>query len=178
VRGEGDATFREVSEEELRRFWDAMVERYERENRLEQGHPHVIFRVGASRFALDAAACRGVTPYRTPTPLPSLPRHLIGVVAVRGRPISVTDLRVLLGVTGERAERRGHILLLAKGALETALKVDWAEGVRPIDPGDVREADTTLVRGARSGLVTGTLLMRGQPVHLLDVERCLGQATV
>lgn len=164
--------FREYTDEQLTAAWEEMARR-DGEQSAVVGEPHAVFRVGRTRFALPAKACRGVVSFRMPTPLPSLPRYILGVVAIRGRPMSVTDLRSLLGLEGESVENRGHLLLIRVDDGETALKVDWVENILPVDVTKCGPVPPEW-KGNRKGLVTGALIEEGvMSLVVLDPQRCL-----
>ena len=107
--------------EEVQNFWEQMVAR----NPIDEGisrEQYVVFRLCDCLFALPVKACRGVFPYRAPTPLPSLPAHVVGVAAIRGRPLAVTDISVFFGLKGR--PKGGHMLIVHAEGEETALAVD------------------------------------------------------
>lgn len=166
-------SFRHYTDEELAANWKEM-ERRAADALASTGEPHTFFRIGGHRFALPAVACKGVVAYRDPTPLPSLPRHLLGITAIRGRPVSMTDLRSLLGMEEGARRHKGHLLLVRVGDEETALKVDWVETVHPVDASALVPAPAQW-RGKRRGLVRGEIAAEGSQkgVLLLDPLRCL-----
>ena len=167
--------WRDVTEEDLLRFWDEMVARAEAEAQA-AGKPHMIFTVGGQLFALPADSCRAVVERLEPTPLPLMPRHILGVSVIRGRPISITDLAALLGQEAGRAKGQ-HMVVVYEGEEETALQVERVVSVRAIDPDGLEEVGNRW-EGARVGLVAGFTEVDDKQVHVLSVERCLRAAAV
>ena len=158
--------------EEVRRFWDHMVAR----NPLPPSDPgalHVFFRIGQQWFALDSSVCKGVEPYRKPSPLPVMPQHIMGVAAVRGRPVAVTNLGIFFGI--RNVEEGGHLLIIGSDGEETALKTDWVDRV-----GHIREWETEAVpekfRGMRTGLASRITYKKNSMVLILDPGRCMKAA--
>lgn len=155
--------------EQVRDFWEQMVRRHPIEE-ASGGVQHVIFRLHDHLFALEARSCRGVFPYRPPSPLPVLPAHILGVSSIRGRPISVTDISVFFGL--KPARKGGHMLIVHAGEEETALLVDWVEALVEFNPAEVSPPPQKWI-GMRTGLVRGVFDHRGELLVLLDAERCI-----
>lgn len=59
---------------------------------------YLCFSVGRRRLALPAPMVGEVTPHLPLTTLPLAPPHLLGVVNLRGRPVTVLDLSALIGM--------------------------------------------------------------------------------
>lgn len=158
--------------EEVRAFWDRMVAHSPLE-RGPEGVQHVIFRLHRSLFALEASYCRGVFPFRPPSPLPVLPAHILGVSSIRGRPVSVTDISVFFGL--KATSNAGHMLIVHSGEEETALVSDWVETLTELDVTAAQPPPSRWV-GMRTGLVTGVLDYKGDMLVLLNAERCIRAA--
>lgn len=155
--------------EEVRAYWDRMVQL----NPVPQGNegePHVTFRLGKAWFAILASVCKAVEVFKVPSPLPVLPPHIMGVSAIRGRPVSVTDLGIFFGQ--KPAERGGHLLLIGAEGEETALKADWVDTVIPIDLTKAEQPPSKW-RSLRTGLVKGAVYERNTLYLVLDPARCI-----
>lgn len=168
---ERESLLPEVDEAERERYWREMEERAAPLLNL-KGELHVIFRLGDALFAFEAVAGRGVFPWREPSPLPVLPRHILGAVVLRGRPVSVTRLDVLAGERIDSEVRPRHLLVVRWGEYETALAVDAVLSVERIDREGMVPAGHRW-DGARRGLILGRVDRGGPPVYLLDPKRCL-----
>lgn len=158
--------------EEVRAFWDQMVRRNPYDDGA-KGEQHVLFRLGHTNFAIRASSCSGVVAYRQPSPLPVLPQHILGVAAVRGRPISVTDLGVLFGM--KLPQKGGHLLLLKSEGEETAIRVDWVDSVIDLDLAHAKPPPAKW-QGLRTGLVGGIVYHRFEEVIVINAARCIRAA--
>ncbi len=157
------------TEEEVKEFWARMVA--ESDSLAERdGDLYVIFRMGQAWFAIRADTCRGVVEFTTPSPLPVLPGHILGVASIRGRPISVTDLGAFFGM--KTSDRGGHLLIVQDGGEETAIKVGWVDAVARLDD-DTLTPVPAKWRGLRSGLVLGLVSIDGREAILINTARCL-----
>ncbi len=162
---------KKFSEEERLKFWKEMEERAAK-RQDPKGEPHIIFRVDNKKFAIDASVLRGVIPWREPSILPFLPRHIKGVAFMRGRIISVTDLYALLGI--ERQKKPSFFVIVYKGEKETAIEVDQVDSVSPLETHDIPFMSDRY-SGARIGLIKGQIDTNRGQILVLDHERCLTQ---
>lgn len=103
-------------------------------------HPHVVFSVGGTEYALPLAAVREVGRPPAATPIPGSPDWLAGVSSVRGDIVSLVDLRAFLGEPSAPAgaDRRLLVVETPDGELSAGLLVDRVRGIRSIPPDDVR----------------------------------------
>lgn len=123
---------------------------------------HVVFRVEETLYALPLAAVREVVV--TPevfSRVPRAPAAVTGVMNLRGRVVTVVDLRPVLGET-EATGRAGKLLLLDRGRRDLALGVSEVEGIELLEALSSEEA---------TGLVRGVARLGAGTVQLLDVER-------
>ncbi len=160
------------SKSKVREYWKQMVRRTEMHWNT-AGELYAIFRIGTVRFALKASYVHAVVLFREPSPLPMLPKHLMGVTSIRGRPVSVTNLSYLTGIEEEPRDKNGYLVLLGDGEEKTALKVDWVFDVALLDPSK-SVAPPEKWKGVRNGIVTGMIDEPGAPaVLLLDAVKCI-----
>jgi purine-binding chemotaxis protein CheW len=121
---------------------------------------HVVFRVETSLYALPLAAVREVVV--TPdvfSRVPRAPPAVTGVINLRGRVVTVVDMRPVLGLTAAPG-RAAKLLLLDKGRRDLALGVTEVEGIELLEtlPAEV------------AGLVRGMARLGTAEVSVLDVE--------
>ena len=124
---------------------------------------HVVFRVESGRYALPLAAVREVVV--TPelfTRVPRAPSAVTGVINLRGRVVTVVDLRPILGL-GEAPTPSPKLLLLDRGRRDLALGVSEVEGIEQLGLLATDGPEAT-------GLVRGVVPLGTSKVHVLDVE--------
>jgi purine-binding chemotaxis protein CheW len=61
----------------------------------------LVFRLGKERYGIDVTQARGVRPSDQLTRVPGVPAFYRGVINVRGRIITVLDLRLFFNVAGQ-----------------------------------------------------------------------------
>ncbi|WP_020472197.1 chemotaxis protein CheW [Zavarzinella formosa] len=80
-------------------------------------------------------------------PVPGTPPYLLGLAVIRGGPVPVVDLDVLLGGTGDGP--RGRYVLLKFGERKLAIAVSEVSGVCQLPDSILREAPPLLQGGDR-----------------------------
>ena len=107
-----------------------------------QDGPVVTFGMGESLFALPVALVQEILDPRPVSRLPNSPRHLLGVMDVRGQSVAVVDLRALMGELPREDQSDTRIMVLqidkggpGGGTLHVALRVDRVIEVTRLDDG-------------------------------------------
>ncbi len=127
------------------------------------------FRLGGERYALPVERVREIVRLRPITPVPRVPREIMGVISLRGEIVQVMDLSLRLGGAPSEPKRTSRIIVLRGGEDEAAgLLVDTVTSV-------LRVPDDSF-RGAPSGeseFVSELCEEGGDFVSLLDLEKVL-----
>jgi purine-binding chemotaxis protein CheW len=124
---------------------------------------HVIFMVEKERYALPLSAVREVVvPPAQWSRVPRAPEAIRGVINLRGRVITVVEMRALLGIAGEGSASQ-KIVLLDRGRRDLGLMVTEVEGIEPIE----RVAPAP---GKAAAAVRGVARLKGLAVTVLDPE--------
>jgi purine-binding chemotaxis protein CheW len=105
----------------------------------EAGDVFTLFSLGSERYALSAAAARGVLELPTITAVPGAPDVIAGLFHRRGGIYVALNTKRLLGL-GEDG-RYGNAVVLAAELARVALLVDDVEAARSIPPTDIRPGD-------------------------------------
>jgi purine-binding chemotaxis protein CheW len=119
------------------------------------------FRIGPERFALRLADVEEAVEAPVLHPLPDLPRHVLGVLAMRGRLVPVHAPAHVLGVgLGSLG-----VALVFVGEPALALAVDDVEDVFTIEPRALRDAPGV---DDPDGVLVGVTRHNGKLVGVLD----------
>ncbi len=129
---------------------------------------HVVFRVGAERFAIPLAAVREVVLPQPPfARVPRASEAVRGVMNLRGRVVAVVDLAALVGLAPQRLDAAaGQVLILDHGKRTLGFLIAGVLGVETIGPPEE----------ARPGLVRGVAPAAGGAVTLLGAEALASEA--
>jgi purine-binding chemotaxis protein CheW len=139
---------------------------------LEVNRPvgHVVIRLGTSRFAVSMDAVAQVGRMPGCTRVPGTPSWVAGVANWRGRVLGVVDLRSLLGLAQDDADRNAkdaRLVVLAKGPVQVGVLADRVDGVIDVDADSLEPTMLALAPDADSLLMGQTTDAEG-PVGVLD----------
>lgn len=84
----------------------------------------VCFKIGNEEYAIETTIVSEVNRYTIITPVPHTPSYINGIFYLRGRFISIVDLKHFLGIEGESLAKSQSILLLSDNKIEVGIVVD------------------------------------------------------
>jgi purine-binding chemotaxis protein CheW len=124
---------------------------------------HVVFRLEKERYALPLAAVREVVvPPNGYSRVPRSPLAVRGVMNLRGRVVTVVELKPVVGL-GEATGVGQKIILLDRGRRDLGLLVTEVEGIEVIEK-------VVPPPGPRSEAVRGLARLKGLAVTVLDPD--------
>lgn len=129
----------------------------------------VEFTLGPEHYAFPSSLVSEVFRLVEITPLPSLPPFVMGVTNVRGRILSVVDIRRLLDFGDTGLTNLNRAIILSDGDMEVAVLADEVTGVYTSDSEKWQKSLPTLV-GKREAYLRGVTKDR---VVVLDAEKLL-----
>jgi len=122
-----------------------------------QAGPHLL-----GVFTEDVA---GIANGKSPAPLPRAPASVLGVIAFRGRMLTVIDPLQLLGDAAGTMET--GIIVALSGEEQLAITVDSSRGAIQVSPAEVEIADPDRA----SEIFWGKLQRDGDRIDIIDVSR-------
>ncbi|MFR0689809.1 chemotaxis protein CheW [Enterobacterales bacterium AE_CKDN230030158-1A_HGKHYDSX7] len=152
------------------------------EQGVEDGRPHLIFRLGEEWLGLPTRALAEVAPACV---VHSLPHQrspaLLGVANVRGTLVACISLGELLGLDSRAAAREDarivpRMLILAAAGGPIISPVDEVEGIHELDEQAIVEASSHS-HAANDRFTRGVMQWRNRSIRLLDQEALLDAAT-
>jgi purine-binding chemotaxis protein CheW len=127
------------------------------------------FRLGAERYAVEARYVMEVLPLRMVTPLPCTPSFIAGLVNVRGRIVTVLDMKKFFGLPESGLTDLHRIIHVEGHGLDLGLLADISVGVHSIALAALQPPLPT-ARGRCADYLQG---VTGDQVMLLDMARIL-----
>jgi chemotaxis signal transduction protein len=124
-----------------------------------------LFQVGNVDLALRDEEVLAVTDWREPARLPFAPQTVLGVVAIRGRMLTVLDTAQLLDLEASAQDS----LVALRGREQLALAGN-AQGTIEINPTDIQPATNF------GSLSSGTIHKDRRTIHMLATEQLFGSA--
>lgn len=125
---------------------------------------HVIFRVEKERYGLPLSSVREVVvPPERFTRVPRAPPAISGVMNLRGRVVTVVEMRQLLGLP-EGQSPASRVLLLDRGRRDLGFLVTDVDGIEAL------ERVSAAAPGKAALAVKGVARLKGLGVTVLDPE--------
>ena len=134
---------------------------------------HIVgFQVGRETYGVSITSLHEIVRVPEITAVPDAPEYMEGVMNLRGKIVSVIDLRKRLGEKKVTSNRRNRILVIEHKGRLAGLIVDSASEVLKIPASDVEESPTSLQEGGTK-CVTGLGKYKGRLIVLLDMSKLL-----
>lgn len=134
---------------------------------------HIVgFKVGRETFGVPITSLHEIVRVPEITAVPDAPDFVEGVINLRGKIVSVLDLRKRLGESQIVASRRNRILVVEHNGRLAGLIVDSASEVLKIPAADVEPSPTEYLEGGLN-CVTGLGKYQGRLIVLLDMAKLL-----
>jgi purine-binding chemotaxis protein CheW len=139
---------------------------------------HIVgFQVGRETYGVPITSLHEIVRVPEITAVPDAPDYLEGVINLRGKIVSVMDLRKRFGEKQAALKRQNRILVVEHGGRLAGLIVDSASEVLKI-PADAVEAPPAVFQEGGLNCVTGLGKVGGRLVVLLDMSKLLAPASL
>ena len=137
---------------------------------------YLTFQLDVETFATSILGIREIIQYRAPTPVPSMPACVRGVINLRGAVVPVVDLQARLGRADSSIGKRSCIVILAteqaQGPQVIGVLVDAVNAVIELADHDI-EAAPSFGTHIRRDLLRGMGKVGERFVVLLEMEQVL-----
>ena len=134
---------------------------------------HIVgFQVGRETYGVPITSLHEIVRVPEITVVPDAPSYVEGVINLRGKIVSVIDLRKRFGEQAVRSGRRNRILVVEYKGRLSGLIVDSASEVLKIPSSDV-EPSTSVFQEGGLNCVTGLGKYQGRLIVLLDMAKLL-----
>jgi purine-binding chemotaxis protein CheW len=133
---------------------------------------HIVgFQVGRETYGVAITSLQEIVRVPEITAVPDAPDYMEGVINLRGKIVSVIDLRKRFGGKQVAPGKRNRILVVEHKGKLCGLIVDSASEVLKIPASDVEPSNDVFQEGLNS--VTGLGKYQGRLIVLLDMARLL-----
>jgi purine-binding chemotaxis protein CheW len=139
---------------------------------------HIVgFRVGRETYGVPITSLHEIVRVPEITAVPDAPEYLEGVINLRGKIVSVMDLRKRFGDRQALLKKHNRILVVEHSGKLAGLIVDSATEVLKIPSEDVEAPPAAFQEGGLN-CVTGLGKVRGRLIVLLDMTKLLAPANL
>ncbi len=128
----------------------------------------LVFTVAGQELAIPIDPIVEIAPYRKPTPVPGAGPGIQGLLALRGRMVTVIDLRQRLGLEAQGEEAAGRVIVLRDEGELIGLTAGSGARVVPLEARD-RQPLPVALRLKRPDLFEGAL-PRGDGGYVLVLD--------
>ncbi len=135
----------------------------------------VAFQLGDEEYAVPVQNVESIIRRSRPTRVPGAPAHCLGVINLRGKVISVFDLRRRFSLPEDESDD-GRVLVVHHDGMNTGVLVDSVSEVLSLD-GSALRASPVDSTGSRS-LVSGLCRVDERLVIILDLVEVLSDDIV
>jgi purine-binding chemotaxis protein CheW len=138
--------------------------------RAKRGEDHCIFERAGRRFALPVTIARRVVPGGSVEPLPGLPSHVVGLLAVEEEKLPLIQIDPFIERQGRAYGVGDQILIVGRGDLRFALALDRVRAVQAID---LEQMEPPAPDDPIAGMLRGDRSDESGTVSLIEAERLL-----
>jgi len=132
------------------------------------------FLLSDEQYIIDANFVAEVTPLQELTPLPCSPPFILGIINVRGRILSVINLKTFLNLQEKGITNLNRVIIVKHKDIEVGLLVDEVIGKIPVMMNSIHTAMSTLTSVQKEYLIGVT----GDRSVLLDIKKFLSDEKI
>ena len=132
----------------------------------------VSFMVGNEEYAVDILKVHEINRSIEVTRVPNTPEYVEGVINLRGKVVSIIDLRKRFGMPQREHDKNTRIIVVELQEQVVGFVVDAVKEVLRI-PTSVIEPPPSFVGGANAEYITGVGKLEDRLLIMLDLEKVL-----
>jgi len=129
----------------------------------------IICLVGRERYAIPIMDVSMIIDNKVPTRIPRVPEFLVGIIALRGKIVTVLDARSRLGIKGSSSLGDAKIIIVERGSDSFGIRVEGIEHVVEVDRAAFEEPPEGVARFAQD-FVDGVFYHRKRAVASLNID--------
>ncbi len=134
----------------------------------------VTFNIGGEEFGVEILTVQEIIRMMQITKVPKAPDFVEGVINLRGKVISVIDLRKRFGLDSKGHDKNTRIVVVEINKMIVGFIVDSVSEVLRI-PADTVEPSPPVVAGLDSEYISGVGKLEDRLLILLDLDRLLSR---
>ncbi|RYZ67812.1 MAG: chemotaxis protein CheW [Proteobacteria bacterium] len=135
---------------------------------------YLTFVLNSQMYGVPISAIREINRVTEITPVPQTPIYYAGVMNLRGKVISVVDLRLKFHLNSSAHTRQTCIIVIEGNDNQVGMIVDSISGVIDLTDGQI-EVPPTMGKEDPASYVTGMGKLEDSVLILLDIVKCLSQ---
>ncbi len=137
---------------------------------------YIGFTLGKEEYVISILVVQEIMKPAQTTKLPHTPQHVLGIINLRGKTISVIDLKRKLGLDSDCSELGGKVIVTNIGRVTFGVKVDTITGVMEIDDNTItRDIELVCNRNNDECLRGVANLGENRMVIIIDLSKILNK---
>lgn len=139
---------------------------------------HLTFNLGEGGYGINILRIKEIIGMMTVTAMPQMPDYIKGVINLRGKVISIIDLRLRFGMAPAAYTERTCIIVVQieshdKGSVQMGIVVDSVSEVLTIKAEDIELPPDFADNAVQPSFIQGLAKINGSVKILLDINRIL-----
>lgn len=135
----------------------------------------VVFKIMEQEYAVPIQQVLEILRYKKAVKVPNAPRHVDGIINLRGKSISVINLAVRFGMEDAAGEDKS-IIILDLFAEQLGIVVDQVTEVMRLEGIEIKEAPLIVTQG--TDFIKGICQLGDRIIMVLDLRKLLNQDEV
>jgi purine-binding chemotaxis protein CheW len=134
----------------------------------------LLFLLTEEQYIIDANFVVEVIPLKELTPLPCAPAFILGIINVRGKVLSVVNLKTFLGLPEKGITNLNRVIVLKRSDIELGILVDEIVGKVAVFPDQLKTLMSTIT-GAKKEYLSGITATRAL---MFNIEKFLASSSI
>ncbi|MBF0537975.1 MAG: protein phosphatase CheZ [Nitrospirae bacterium] len=137
---------------------------------------YIGFNLGREEYVIPILVVQEIMKPAQTTKLPHTPQHVLGIINLRGKTISVIDLKRKLGLYSDDSESGGNVIVTNIGRVTFGVKVDAITGVMNIEEDAIKRDIELICKKDTDECLRGVAnLGDNRMVLIIDLSRLLNR---
>lgn len=142
-----------------------------------EGSQFVVFRLGKEEYAFDITSVKEIRDLEQVAKVHRSPSYIEGVMNLRGKLVTVVDLRKRLGIEAKAPDDSSKIVVIEAADAPVGFLVDEVTEVIRVGKEDIEQAPAYVADGLEAEYVKGIAKMETRLVTIIDPVRILELST-
>jgi purine-binding chemotaxis protein CheW len=145
-----------------------------KKNVTEESLDIIEFILDDERYGIEVPFVREVYSLRELVPIPSTPTFIIGITNVRGRILSIIDIKKLFGLPPKGLSELDKVIIVKSGGMELGIHADSVIGIHPVII-HTSQAPLPTLTGTCERYIKG---ITGEQIAILNTEKLLSDKSI
>ena len=133
----------------------------------------ILFSIEGTQFAIPLSNAIEVGHRPDITPLPNLPKWVLGISNIRGEIISLINFKAFLGIPSSGTKGEQGFIIIYNQEIKVGIIVDRIMGILSIDRSDGEIQSNPYRKGEIANYIQGTAVSGKNVTNILDIDRLL-----